>query len=263
MPKKKKENIEKDENSSKISFDDINKMSKEQEKIKARNSKIRILKIELLISLLFLIVIYFLLRAWYSNGGFVIGLDKNMANKYGIALTESPDSTDYRLQLDAGDVDYITNISINWLPQNIDTEKDGSHNGDNYLAYTCYLKNLGSQTIDYYYTIYIDDVVKNLDKAIRVMVFHNGDKTVYAKASASGGEEPGTTKFYSDALVCVEKVENFKPSQVDKFTIVIWTEGDDPECLDDLIGGLMKMHMEITSTESKSQNKPDTNSTEN
>jgi hypothetical protein len=26
----------------------------------------------------------------------------------------------------------------------------------------------------------------------------------------------------------------------------MWVEGDDPECLDDLIGGMIKMHMDIT-----------------
>ena len=30
------------------------------------------------------------------------------------------------------------------------------------------------------------------------------------------------------------------------FTIVIYLEGDDPDCIDSLIGGEMKMHMDIT-----------------
>ena len=32
---------------------------------------------------------------------------------------------------------------------------------------------------------------------------------------------------------------------VDKYTIVIWIEGDDPECTDDLLGGVIKMSMTI------------------
>ena len=39
---------------------------------------------------------------------------------------------------------------------------------------------------------------------------------------------------------------DFRSKDVDKFTIVIWIEGDDPDCIDDLIGGEMKMHMTIT-----------------
>jgi hypothetical protein len=34
--------------------------------------------------------------------------------------------------------------------------------------------------------------------------------------------------------------------QIDKITIVIWLEGDDPECVNAILGGEMKMHMEIT-----------------
>ena len=44
----------------------------------------------------------------------------------------------------------------------------------------------------------------------------------------------------------LEKTENFKVGDIDKYTIVIWVEGDDPECTDDLIGGEIKMHMTLT-----------------
>ena len=37
-----------------------------------------------------------------------------------------------------------------------------------------------------------------------------------------------------------------QPGDIDKFTIVVYLEGDDPECDDSLIGGEMKMHMDIT-----------------
>ena len=37
-----------------------------------------------------------------------------------------------------------------------------------------------------------------------------------------------------------------KSGDIDKFTIVIFLEGDDPDCTDELIGGEMKMHMDIT-----------------
>ena len=31
----------------------------------------------------------------------------------------------------------------------------------------------------------------------------------------------------------------------DKVTVVIWLEGDDPECVNAILGGEMKMHMDI------------------
>ena len=66
----------------------------------------------------------------------------------------------------------LTNISINWLPNNLHEEAEGSHNGENYLAYTFYLHNMGTHTVNYWYTIYVDDVINRVDTAIRLMTEH-------------------------------------------------------------------------------------------
>jgi hypothetical protein len=36
------------------------------------------------------------------------------------------------------------------------------------------------------------------------------------------------------------------PRDIDRITIVVWIEGSDPECINSLIGGHLKMHMDIT-----------------
>ena len=46
-------------------------------------------------------------------------------------------------------------------------------------------------------------------------------------------------------MVVLKSRNDFKVGDVDKFTIVIYLEGDDPDCLNDIIGGEIKMHMEI------------------
>ena len=33
--------------------------------------------------------------------------------------------------------------------------------------------------------------------------------------------------------------------EVDKYTVVIWLEGNDPECINDIIGGELKMQMNL------------------
>ena len=127
------------------------------------------------------------------------------------------------------------------------TRKMAGHNGDNYIAYTFYLENMGDETIHYWYRIYIDDVIKNVDKAIRVAVYLNGEKTVYAKANTRTSKpEKDTEAFKDEENVMLVQRKDFKSKDVDKFTVVIWVEGDDPDCIDDLIGGEMKMHMTIT-----------------
>ena len=230
------------------------KFEKEQEKIKLNSEKIRdrekkmkAIKIGLLIMLLFLIIIYFILRIVYETGDFTISLDPNFAQKSGLIMYEREDEKLDKRILKATKVEFMDNISVKWLPDNLNNMGEGRHNGDNYLAYTFYVENKGSDVINYWYQILVDDVIKNVDKAVRVMIYRNDEKTLYAKANETTGEaENGTTKFYSDREVMVEGRKDFKPGDIDKFTIVIFIEGDDPDCIDALIGGEMKMHMEIT-----------------
>ena len=45
--------------------------------------------------------------------------------------------------------------------------------------------------------------------------------------------------------VILEERKKFKPNDIDKFTVVIWLEGDDPDCVNAIIGGEIKMHMTL------------------
>lgn len=52
--------------------------------------------------------------------------------------------------------------------------------------------------------------------------------------------------FESEAIVAKGEMENVLPGEVHKYTVVIWLEGDDPDCTDDLIGGHIGMDMSFT-----------------
>ena len=79
------------------------------------------------------------------------------------------------------------------------------------------------------------------------MIYRNGVPIVYAKENETTKmAEENTKKFRSDDIAVLEERKSFSPNEKDKFTLVIWIEGDDPDCLDDLIGGELKMHMDIT-----------------
>ena len=234
--KKKEKKVEKDNE----------KIILNSEKIRERERKISVIKLGLAIMTLFLIIIYFLLTAFYEGGSFTVSLDPAFAQKSGLVMFESLDGEDKRV-LKATPADFIDNISIKWLPKDINKQGEGSHNGENYFAYSFYIKNKGSEVVNYWYEIVIDDVIKNADEAVRVMVYRNDDMTLYAKANSKTGEpEEGTTPFYSEKEVAVEQRKDFSPGDMDKFTIVVFVEGDDPDCLDNIIGGEMKMHMDIT-----------------
>ena len=216
-------------------------------KIYKRDLRIKVIRLALLILLIFLIVLYFILSIIYEAGRFTIILDRNLSWEKGIVLYEKLGEKVVSRKLEAERFDEMDNISIDWLPQNIDTEAEGSHNGDNYLAYTFYIENEGKDAVNYWYSMPIDDVILNVDEAIRVMVYLNGEKTVYAKLNGYTEEpEEGTKAFYSDDTVMLESRQDFAPGDIDKFTIVVWIEGDDPDCTNTLLGGELKMHMDIT-----------------
>lgn len=216
-------------------------------KIYKRDFRIRLIRLALLILLLFLVLLYFILSMIYDAGNFTVILDKNLNWEKGIVIYENSSEKVVSRRLEATGIDGMDNISIKWLPENLDTAAEGSHNGDNYIAYTFYVENEGKESINYWYSILVDDVILNVDEAIRVMVYLNGEQTVYSKLNGFTEEaEEGTKAFYSDDTVMLESRQDFAPGAIDKFTIVIFIEGDDPDCTNALLGGEMKMHMDIT-----------------
>lgn len=55
--------------------------------------------------------------------------------------------------------------------------------------------------------------------------------------------------FESDTVVTTGSVEGVKPGEVHKYTVVLWLEGDDPDCTDDLIGGHMGLEFNFKAVE--------------
>ena len=219
----------------------------EAQKIYKRKLLIKIVKIAFLLLLILISIIYLFLYIIYAGGRFTVSLDKNMSNRKNVFLSEDGNVKNKARKLSADTIEYMDNISIKWLPDNIDTEKNGGHNGDNYIAYTFYVINSGKEKVNYWYEIDIDDTIKNVDEAIRIMIYRNGERTVYAKKSKDTGQaEPGTKKFISSKIAVLEQRKNFKPSSKDRYTVVVWIEGDDPECKNDLLGGEIKLHMDFT-----------------
>jgi len=224
------------------------KIKKQSNKLKDANQKIKILRITLVFMLLVLILLYFILRIVYDTGRFTVILDSMSDVEAMIIMYEREGVKTSRRKLSANALDFMTNISGAWIPEDVDSgSTGGSHNGDNYIAYTFYIENAGDEILHYWYEIQIDDIIKDVDEAIRVAVYLNGNKTVYAKPNKRTSQpEKDTIAFKNNEKVMLEQRQLFQPGEVDKFTIVIWIEGDDPECIDDLIGGEMKMHMVIT-----------------
>lgn len=197
----------------------------------------------LAVILIAIIVVVYAVSYFYDKfGSFTVRIDKYDMVQQGLSLSETPEFDKTTSRLDANIVYDMTNISGEDLPDNID-RINGSHNGDNYIAYTFYITNSGKDTLTYAGELYMESITGNVDEAIRVAVYKNGEKTVYGKTKSNGGgiEKDCDKEFASARIIAEEKHEKFRPGQQDKYTIVIWLEGNDPDCTDDIVGGQMKM----------------------
>ena len=199
----------------------------------------------LLLGLLLALAVLFILSFTQEKmGNFTINLNRLEMYRKGISIASDGDFTDASARLVADAVVDATNISGSDLPEDIDAV-DGNHNGKNYMAYTYYVRNAGKEDVSYYARITLDSCAKGAEDAVRVAVWKNGEKTVYAEPSADGTPEEGCTSFASRKVVCTYTEEDFLVGNVDKYTIAIWMEGDDPECVDAIVGGSVQFSMTI------------------
>lgn len=170
-------------------------------------------------------------RKWGSSK------DENIS----ISLSETPEFENPTVSLNCDGIRDLTNISGNSLPSDIDSIS-GSHNGEHYIAYTFYLKNTGDVACDINEQMIIKNSIKNVDEAIRVRLYRDGQDVTYAKLASDGMPEIGTSPFAGKSVFFRTNRE-VAPGTTIRYTIVIWLEGDDPECLDNLRGGAVSMSM--------------------
>lgn len=186
---------------------------------------------------------YMLATLYERTGSFTVGVNKIDMVREGLSLSESYTLENPATNLNAEVNEHITNIAEDWIAENVDSI-DGVHNGDNYIAYTFYLFNAGDIHLNYEYSINVTNVTNGLDEAIRIRLYTNGTPETFAKTKSDGsGPELGTTEFYSNGIAAYRRVDNFAPSAVTRYTVVIWIEGNDPDCVDWLLGGKLKVDM--------------------
>ena len=66
---------------------------------------------------------------------------------------------------------------------------------------------------------------------------------VFQAESIEEANELITIPFRTDKEICAGVRKKIKNKEVDKYTVVMWYEGEDPECVDDIIGGWVEAYM--------------------
>ncbi len=208
----------------------------------------------IVISLLLLVIILYLMFIFIWRGGldgegggdkpdygdFTVQIDEG--NKNLISLSEDIGFENGTIRLKGTSADDLWHCTRDWIPDNIqDLSEGGAHHSDDpsYFAYTFYLKNCSDEEVIYTYDLELIDkyIASELDAldAVRVMFVRNGDKSVWAKSSVDGTPiEPNTFIFSTEPYMLEQKDNVIAGGAVDKYTIVMWLEGEDPECINDI-----------------------------
>ena len=248
--------------------------------------------VALVILVLVLLLLWIISWLLTTIGDLVISVDSGAVKK-GITISANADGSDPHTELSASMVADVTNITYGWLPATLDLEADGSHNGRNYLAYTYYVNNNGQEKIDLQSKLTAVRAAKSADEACRIMIYRNGEPTVYAKRNITkadgtidrdpdanvipletlkkkavpsnytpptaeeieaAAQEPqnkvnvdetdedlAVVEFTESDVVFDITEKDLEPGDTIKYTIVMWIEGEDPECVDDIRGGYVKL----------------------
>lgn len=198
----------------------------------------------LLAMLLIVSVLFIVAFMQEKMGNFTINLNRLELYRKGIAIADDGDFNNPTARLTASTVQDATNITLEDLPEDLD-EIDGGHNGKNYMAYTYYVRNAGKEDVSYTASITLDSSAKGAEDAVRVAVWRNGKRTIYAEPAADGSAEEGCENFAERDVVCRYLEDEFLVGNVDKYTVVIWMEGEDPDCVDKIVGGSVEFSMRI------------------
>lgn len=215
----------------------------------------------------------YVMASFYTQSGeFVIRVDHPGEKR--LVLSDTPDFPEELLTLNGTAITEADNISIYDIDNRV-ADIDGDHNGQDYVAYTFYVKNVGLDPITYNYSLNIRRATKGIENATWVLLYYADEHEVLAAPSKNGGAEsqrseyelpfmdaakdPGqytyneqtgihtlTTKpFETERMVKSGEREAIMPQEIDKYTVVIWLEGEDPECVNDILGGSIEMMMKF------------------
>lgn len=250
-------------------------------------SKYKVTKSLLLIGILItgLLSAFIGLVAYFGQymGTFVISLD-DTSLALGIALSEHEDfeSSNSRLLVNPVNSANPTTFTDIKFGDAVMTDGDlDKSEGNNYIAYTFYIRNEGNISVDVELNLNTITVTKNVDKALRIAVIEGGyvdeagdvkftKGTIFLKNDGHGDEtivriidkfyrddEDGNRIYYekelydsfnkeymtSDNNFGNYVIEDFVPTEIRKFTIIFWLEGWDADCTDQLKHGQLKMKL--------------------
>ena len=206
-----------------------------------------------LISAFIALVAYFGL----NMGTFVISLDEKSYTT-GISLSADPEFPSSYPRLLIKPQQNCVPVTYSDLKLDEISATDGDYidpTGLTYIAYTFYLKNEGTSTVDLSFQIEQTMATLGIESAVRVLVIEN-ETNVHCYWKNDGTEKSQFEEtpdeimnyFYDEQYYCNQEILNFKPGQINKYSVVLWLEGWDHECIDNVIGAKLKIDLKFAVT---------------
>ena len=207
------------------------------------------------------VVIIIALSIGNEAGNFVVQVESGNVTK-SLSITENleDDSTYTDRIVTQG----LRNISDNapqlFMPNGISDVKEltkitGVNTIDpNLYVYTFYIVNTCDQDINLQFNFTITSVYNGLDKAVRIMSYNETSESVNIYQARDEIEKEYVhykyqpQLFVDDRLVYEENytlLSNASEQPYIKYSVLIWIEGEDPECNEDLYLSAIKFQLDI------------------
>lgn len=221
-----------------------------------------------LVGIITILVILLLFAAFtiYGNkvGNFVVQVDKDKDIKLSLSIEEDLSQQTERLTFLG--VSALSDTTYGLLPTNIIDDGLGETGAlQRYAAYSFYLINNSERAVDYTMQLKLIDVVGDPLCILRVMVIEGENDTfspanhIYAmdesteSARTHLSEALAQYRAYDtepflledNSLFTIEG-KDLAQGEYTRYTIVLWIEGCDIECVDERLGSRVKLEVDIT-----------------
>lgn len=203
------------------------------------------------------VIMYLLTLYGSSSGNFMIATDPD-AYQRGIILSETSDFQEPMSRLFATSISNVTDMTYDNLEFDKIMEAEGDYFDpfNTYLAYNFYLKNNGKETVTVEYSLTIQEMNRDVAEAIRFVFIEDGYIRMYQKPDAAPKEyqfkvnrKPDEIIEFTDPDVFRLQSADFAPESVKQFTIIIYLEGSDDDCNDNILGGSLRASMQFSIVE--------------
>lgn len=182
-------------------------------------------------------VVFYFAQKQEGNYVFSVYLDRDALYQKGVDLSETGEFRYVGSELHSDRMPKHMVAAESDILENLDEEVEGSWTGDGYMAYSFYIRNAGWEDTGYQATLHLDSVMRHAEPALRVKVWRNGEPVICK------GDDGKDRKLYE------WKEKEFRKGFVDKYTVAVWLDEQDPDFQEEMKDGKPQVEMKINALE--------------